>query len=198
MGYASCQAASAGPPVHLAGSIGAGTGATVGKLLGLAAQMKGGLGAAVVEARPGLLVGALMAVNCLGNVVDPDTGQVLAGARRVPGPGFVGMEEALKNMAGWPAGPESTVIGVVATNGRLSKEAANKVAQMAHDGLARAVRPAHTMGDGDTIFALATGRGPATDVNLIGAFAAEVTARAIVNAVEEATSLAGVPARRDL
>jgi L-aminopeptidase/D-esterase-like protein len=105
----------------------------------------------------------------------------------------------MKEMSGWAtAGTGNTVIGVVATNATLSKEGANKVAQMAHDGLARAVRPAHTMFDGDTLFTLATGQEPAADVNLIGAYAAEATAQAIVNAIEQATSLAGVPARRDL
>jgi L-aminopeptidase/D-esterase-like protein len=101
-------------------------------------------------------------------------------------------------MMGSFTGSGNTIIGVVATNALLSKEAVNKVAQMAHDGLARAVRPAHTMFDGDTIFALATGQGEAAEVNLIGAYGAEATALAIVDAVQQATSLAGVPALRDL
>lgn len=197
MGYAACQAAGNRPEAQRTGSVGAGTGATVGKLLGPAAQMKGGLGSAVIRVTPELLVGALIAVNCFGNVVDPDSGQILAGARR-PGGGLVSTDEALHRMSGQFDPPASTVIGVVATNGQLSKEAANKVAQMAHDGLARAIRPAHTMFDGDTLFAAATGQGPAIDVNVAGAFAAEATARAILDAVRSATSLAGVPARRDL
>lgn len=196
MGYAACQAAG-GPEAQRTGSVGAGTGATVGKLLGPDVQMKGGLGSAVIQVTPGLLVGALIAVNCFGNVVDPDSGQVLAGARR-PGGGLVGAVDALYQMSEQFDQPGSTVIGVIATNGQLSKEAANKVAQMAQDGLARAIRPAHTMFDGDTLFAAATGQGPAIDVNVAGAFAAEAAARAIVEAVQSATSLAGVPARRDL
>lgn len=196
MGYAACQAAGS-PAAQQTGSVGAGTGATVGKLIGPAGQMKGGLGSAVVQVTPELLVGAIIAVNCFGNVVDPDSGQVLAGARR-PGGGLVGAIEALHQMSEQFDPPASTVIGVIATNGQLSKEAANKVAQMAHDGLARAISPAHTMFDGDTLFAAATGQGPAIDVNVAGAFAAEATARAIVEAVQSATCLAGVPAWRDL
>ena len=198
MGYAACQAAGGGPEMQQTGSVGAGAGATVGKLLGPAAQMKGGLGSVAIQVRPDLVVGALIAVNCFGNVVDPDSGRILAGARRPGGAGLVGTTEAIKKMSGQLAWPGSTVIGVVATNGQLNKEATNKVAQMAHDGLARAIRPAHTMFDGDTLFAVATGQGPAADVNVVGAFAAEATARAIVEAIQAATSLAGVPARRDL
>lgn len=194
MGYAACQAAAGNPAPPEAGSIGAGTGATVGNILGPPARMKGGLGTAVIDLGDGLLVGALIVVNCLGDVINPETGQILAGARKLPEGGFADTMQMLKKMPESFAGTEHTVIGVVATNAVLSKEAANKVAQMAHDGLARAIRPAHTMFDGDTIFALATGQGPAADVNLIGAFAAEATAQAIVNAVQKATSLAGVPA----
>lgn len=197
MGYAACQAAGNGPEMQRTGNVGAGTGATVGKLLGPAGQMKGGLGAAVIQVTPDLLVGALIAVNCFGNVVDPESGQILAGAR-LPGGGLTDPAGALRKMSDRFAPADGTVIGVVATNGQLNKEAANKVAQMAHDGLARAIRPAHTMFDGDTLFALATGQGPAADVNVVGAFAAEATAQAIVDAVLSATSLAGIPARRDL
>ncbi len=198
MGYAACQAAvnQAGP--DQVGTVGAGTGATVGNILGAAARMKGGLGTAVIEIGPGLLVGALFAVNCWGDVIDPTTGRILAGARKLPEGEFANTMQLLKESPAGFSNGGHTVIGVVATNGVLSKEAVNKVAQMAHDGLARVIRPAHTMFDGDTIFALATGQGQSADVNLVGAFAAEATAQAIVTAVKQATSLAGVPAWRDL
>lgn len=199
MGYAACQAAVNAAGDLQVGTIGAGAGATVGKILGPAGQMKGGLGAAVITLDHNLLVGALFAVNCLGDVVEPDTGHILAGARKLPEGHFIDTMYALKRqMTGGFTGSGNTVIGIVATNASLSKEAANKVAQMAHDGLARAIRPAHTMFDGDTIFALATGQGQPADVNLIGAYGAEATAQAIIDAVQQATSLAGVPALRDL
>jgi L-aminopeptidase/D-esterase-like protein len=196
MGYAACQNAvsdSAMPETGNIepemGSIGAGTGAMVGHILGPQGRMKGGLGTAVIEVGEGLLVGALFAVNCFGDVVDPTSGQILAGARKLPEGDFVDTMRVLKQGSGGFTRQGHTVIGVVATNATLSKEAANKVAQMAHDGLARAIRPAHTMFDGDTIFALATAQGPTADVNLIGAFAAEATAQAIVNAVKEANAM---------
>lgn len=198
MGYAACQAAANRSPANEMGTIGAGTGATVGNILGPAHRMKGGLGSSVIELGQALWVGALFAVNCLGDVVDLRSGRILAGVRKLPEDGFADTMQQLKEMSEGITGPGNTVIGVVATNARLSKEGANKVAQMAHDGLARAVRPAHTMFDGDTIFALGTGQGPAAEANLIGAFAAEATAQAIVEGVKQATSLAGVPAYRDL
>lgn len=199
MGYAACQAAANSAEELLMGTIGAGVGATVGKILGPTGQMKGGLGAAVIALDHKLLVGALFAVNCLGDVVDPETGRILAGARKLPEGQFIDTMYALKRqMTESFTGSGNTVIGIVATNASLSKEAANKVAQMAHDGLARAIRPAHTMFDGDTIFAVATGQSQPADVNLIGAYGAEATAKAIIDAVQQATSLAGVPALRDL
>lgn len=199
MGYAACQAATSYLNDSARGTIGAGTGATVGKILGPAASMKGGIGTAVIDLGRGLWVGALMAVNCLGDVIQPTSGEILAGARKLPDGGFVDTMQIVKmQMMESFTGSGNTIIGVVATNAVLSKEAANKVAQMAHDGLARAVRPAHTMFDGDTIFALATGQGGVAEVNLIGAYGAEATALAIVDAVQQATSLAGVPALRDL
>jgi L-aminopeptidase/D-esterase-like protein len=141
----------------------------------------------------------LIAVNCWGDVINPATGQILAGVRKLPDGDFIDTMQILKTrLTGSFTSSGNTVIGVVATNALLSKEAANKVAQMAHDGLARAIRPAHTMFDGDTIFVLATGQGQAADVNLIGAYGAEATALAVVDAVQQATSLAGVPALRDL
>ena len=168
------------------GSVGAGTGATIGKALGPAGATKGGLGTASARLPNGIVVGAIVAVNALGDVHDPDTGRRIAGSRAAAG----------QSGPGGAAGANTT-IGVVATSARLTKEGVNKVAQMAQDGLARAIRPAHTMFDGDTIFALATGVDgtPSTPalVSAVGALAADVVARAIVRAVERATSLAGVP-----
>jgi L-aminopeptidase/D-esterase-like protein len=190
MGYAACQNAISETTIPAMGSIGAGAGATVGNILGPQARMKGGLGTVAIELGAGLLVGALIAVNCFGDVIDPESGQILAGARKLPDGSFADTMQILKQGSGSFANPGGhTIIGVVATNATLTKEAANKVAQMAQDGLARVVRPAHTMFDGDTIFALATGQSPAADVNLIGAFAAEATAQAIVNAVKIANNL---------
>ncbi|MCB9102104.1 MAG: P1 family peptidase [Anaerolineales bacterium] len=198
MGYEACQNAVNETSGLSTGSVGAGTGATVGKIIGPQAAMKAGIGAAVIEVRPNLFVGALIAVNCFGDVIDPQSGQILAGARKLPDGGFANTMQVMKQTTGAYIRPGNTVIGLVATNAPLSKETANKVAQMAHNGLARTVRPAHTMFDGDTLFALSTGTGQLGDVNLIGAFAAEAVAQAVVDAVQQATSLAGVPALRDL
>ncbi|MDW7991926.1 MAG: P1 family peptidase, partial [Anaerolineae bacterium] len=199
MGYAACQAASDGPVPE--GNVGAGTGASAGKLLGVARAMKTGLGTAAVRMQDGLVVAALMVVNPLGNVVDPQTGQILAGVRP-PDADFPADALSILRflheqgiLRPFPA--HNTVIGVVATNARLAKEQVNKVAQMAQNGIARAVRPAHTMFDGDTLFALATGEKPA-DVNVVGAFAAEAVAQAIVRAARAAESAGGLPAWRDL
>lgn len=192
MGYAACQAASAEPVAE--GCVGAGTGAQVGRLLGPAFACKSGLGTAALEIGDGLRVAALFAVNALGDVVDED-GAILAGTRQPPdGERFAGALTVLPALARMNTGGASnTVIGVVATNAALSKEEANKVAQMAHDGLARAIRPAHTMLDGDTIFALATGSAGRANVSVIGAFAAEAAAQAIRRAAQMATSLGGLP-----
>jgi L-aminopeptidase/D-esterase-like protein len=199
MGYAACEEAVKPRLQPRVGTVGAGTGATVGKIMGPKVQMKGGLGAAVIELGQGVLVGALIAVNCFGDVVHPETGRILAGARKLPEEGFVDTMYLLKQqMTVGFSGLGNTVIGIVATNATLSKEAVNKVAQMAHAGLARAIRPAHTLFDGDTLFALATGQDQPAEVNVIGAWAAEATAWAIVDAVQQATGLAGVPALRDL
>ncbi len=177
--YQACLSASTEPVIE--GSVGAGTGATVGKILGMQNATKSGVGSACVEVVDGLFVGALAVVNALGDVIDPQTGDIIAGARREND--FADTLQVMRQFQAMSAAPTSnTVIGVVATNAKLSKEEANKVAQMAHDGLARAIRPAHTMYDGDTIFALSTGDVQA-DVNLIGAFAAEMFAEAIVRGV---------------
>lgn len=197
MGYAACEAAS-GDPVA-AGGIGAGTGASVGKVFGLRRAMKSGLGSAAVALGDGVTVGAVVAVNAFGDVVDPDTGDILAGARRPRSDELADTLMVMRSFVDETAlhFTSSTVIGVVATDARLAKEEANKVAQMAQDGIARAVRPAHTMFDGDTLFALSAG-GKRADVNLIGAYAAEVTATAVVRAVRAAGAAGGLPAHRDL
>jgi L-aminopeptidase/D-esterase-like protein len=197
MGYAACDAASDGPVAE--GNVGAGTGATAGKILGMGQAMKSGLGSAAVELPGGLVVAALVAANPLGDVVDPATGAILAGARKPDADEPADTLAVLRSQAGQnaPRFGSSTVIGVVATSGRLTKEEANKVAQMAQDGIARAVRPAHTMFDGDTLFALATGAVTA-DVNLVGAYAAEAVAQAIVRGVRAAEGAGGLPAQRDL
>lgn len=197
MGYAACQAAANGDLMAV-GTVGAGTGATIGKVFGPDACMKGGLGTAVIEIDQELFVGAIIAVNCFGDVIDPETGKILAGARKLPEGGFVDTMRSLKDVIVSFVSLKNTVIGAVVTNAVLSKEAVNKVAQMAQAGLARTIKPAHTMFDGDTLFALATGHGDPADVNLIGAHAAEAVAAAIVDAVQQATSLDGVPALRDL
>lgn len=202
MGYSACVNSRNTPTEQ--GNIGAGTGASVGKLLGVENSMKSGLGSATIVAGSGLLVSALVVVNAFGDVFDPETNQIIAGTRTMhKGPIKIGQGEyfadtllTMKTFAGKTvlniAGRQNTVIGVVATNARLSKEETNKVAQMAQDGLARVVRPAHTMLDGDTIFALSTGK-KAADVNLIGAYSAEAFALAILNAVNAAKPLAGLP-----
>jgi L-aminopeptidase/D-esterase-like protein len=175
MGYAACLAASNLPVAE--GRVGVGAGCTAGKVLGSGQASPAGLGSAALELVGGLVVAALIAVNPFGDVVD-ETGYILAGTRSLDGR----FADTLAVMRGVSRpgidDPGATVTGVVATNARLDKEQVNKVAQMAHDGLARAIRPAHTMFDGDTLFALATGEVGA-DVNLVGAFAAEVTAEAI-------------------
>ena len=195
-GYAACENAT-GDPVE-SGCVGAGTGAKVGAIMGLERASKGGLGSAAIELPGGGAVAALMAVNALGNVLD-ERGQILAGLRSVAGGAFDSILEAWAALAADDSQPpkhENTVIGVVATNARLNKVQAQKVAQMAHDGIARAVSPAHTMYDGDTLFALATGEVPA-EPSLIGGYAAEVVAAAIRDAVRSATTLGGVKAIAD-
>lgn len=203
MGYLACQNASSNPPAE--GNVGAGTGATVGKILGLGQCMKSGIGTASMEVGAGVVVGAIVAVNAFGDITDPTTGQIIAGARsKDVGPLHLGARgyfadtlQVMQTLIGRTAlgfgSRGNTVIGVVATNANLDKEQVNKVAQMAHDGLARTVRPAHTMLDGDTIFAIATGEHNA-DVNIVGAFGAEVFAQAILRAVRAAKPVAGLPA----
>lgn len=203
-GYKACQAASTKAPAE--GNVGAGAGATVGKLFGGNRAMKGGLGTASIkltdkQTKATLTVGALVAVNAVGDVIDPTTGKVLAGARTADGKAIMGTLPAI--LKGEPLsallGGTATTIGVVATDAKLDKAQCAKVAQMAHDGLARTINPSHTMYDGDTLFALATGRsGQAGNVTLIGALAAEALAQAVLRAVRAAKGITGVPSLSDL
>jgi L-aminopeptidase/D-esterase-like protein len=192
MGRAACEAASSAPVIE--GTVGAGTGARVGALRGSACAMKGGIGSAAEEAPGGLVVAALFAVNAFGDVIDAD-GSILAGLRAAPSSSRLEGTAAALHAASvrLPGARGSTVIGVVATNGRFGREDLARIAAMAHDGIARAVSPAHTPFDGDTVFALATGA-VAGDVTVAGAAAAEVAARAIRRGVLRATPLAGLPA----
>ena len=198
MGYAACQAAGPGPPAE--GSVGAGTGATVGKLRGRSSATKGGIGAAA--ARSGdLVVAALAAVNAFGDVVDPATGRILAGAR-APDGNFLDTAASLRRGAAPPGfsapGPDpSTTLVVVATNARLDKAEACRVAAAGSVGVARTVRPVHTRFEGDQVFTLATGRVRA-GVEQVGALAADVTAEAILRGVRHASGLDGIPAASDL
>ena len=176
MGYQACLNAT-GEPVAM-GAIGAGTGATVGKAPGVSSS-PGGVGSACKYLDSGLIVAAITVVNALGNVVHPRTGEILAGGKE--NGGFVDVTERLLD-ANIVHGTNTT-IGVVATNATLTSAEANRIAEMAHDGMARAIRPSHTMFDGDTLFALATGTHTGSNVNAVGVLAAEVVAEAIVNAV---------------
>lgn len=200
MGYQACIQASSQRITQ--GNVGAGCGASVGKLFGTAGAMKAGIGSATVDAGGGILVSALVVVNAFGDVLDPTSGNILAGTRKAPAAsgGELKFADTLASMKTLPgkavmhfAGQTNTVIGAVATNARLNKEEINKVAQMAQDGLARAIRPAHTMLDGDTIFSLSYGTLPA-DVNLIGACAAEAFMKAIIAGVLAALPAGGLPA----
>jgi L-aminopeptidase/D-esterase-like protein len=198
-GYAACEAASHDAPAQ--GSVGAGAGASVGKLFGIDRAMKGGIGTASLKVGA-VTVGALVAVNPTGDVVDPRDGRVIAGTRGADGrprsasQAIVAGEippRALPGMA--------TTIGIVATDAQLSKAQCRKLASMAHNGLARSIDPVHTMSDGDTLFALATGSsGRPGEMSVLGVLAATVTARAVLNAVRAATGLAHppLPSARDL
>ena len=187
-GYAACVAASTAPPAQ--GNVGAGAGAVVGKLFGMASAMKGGIGTASVRVGD-VTVGALIAVNALGDVVDPATGQLIAGARTADGQRLRNSVRAM--LAG--EAPQAilagsnTTIGVIATDAPLTKARAQRLAGAGHDGLARAIRPVHTMSDGDTLFALATGHAPPTDFNLLCVMASEAVAQACVSAARAAQGL---------
>jgi L-aminopeptidase/D-esterase-like protein len=192
-GYAACQAAGTGPVEQ--GSVGAGAGATVGKLFGIERAMKGGIGSASLKVG-GVTVGALVAVNAIGDVIDPASGRVVAGTRGADGrPRSAAAAFAEGELPERARPGMATTLGVIATDAALTKAQCNKLATMAHDGLARAIHPVHTMTDGDTLFALATGAaGLPGEMTVLGTLAAEVTARAVLNAVRAATALPGFPA----
>lgn len=198
MGYRACQAATTHETAQ--GNIGAGTGAAVGKLFGIKKAMKGGIGTASMEIGNGVIIGAMIAVNTYGDIIDPRTNHLIAGARNSKGE-LANTMDTMRSFKGRSilqyATPHNTVIGVIATNARLTKEQVNKVAQVGHNGLAQTIRPAHTMLDGDTLFALSTNQRK-SDINIVAAFAAEVVARAIINAIYFAEPVSGLPTARAL
>jgi len=197
-GYQACLAATEKEVTE--GCVGAGTGATVGKILGIECATKSGLGTASRKICDDVIVAAIVAVNAVGDIINHKTGEILAGPRNEKNKGFLSTVELLtgsmnsniKNPL-----PTNTTLGVVATNANLTKEQVNKLAQMAQDGIARAINPSHTMYDGDTIFALSAGDKTA-DLTTLGTAAAEVVADAIVRAVQRAETLAGIPAIKDM
>jgi L-aminopeptidase/D-esterase-like protein len=196
MGYRACQAASPGPVAE--GNVGAGTGATVGKLHRMARAMRGGLGCAVVSRGP-IAIGAIMVVNAVGDVRDPATGRLIAGTRDSPA-GHTLIDTAAALAAGVALGgflPVNTTIGAVVTDAALTKAEAQRVAQLGMDGYLQALSPPHLATDGDALFCLSVGS-ERVDVDALGVAAAEVVASAIARAVRAATSLPGLPAARDL
>lgn len=209
-GYRAAAAATDGAVVE--GNVGAGSGATVGKMGGVFEHpgypagrrmpMKAGIGSASIRLPNGLVVGAIVAVNAVGDVIDPQTGKVIAGARNPDGT-LADVRTLLRSGAithrNPPRAGENTTIGLVATNAKLSKADVNRVALMADDGFARALNPSHTAGDGDTVFALATGRWQGeTSATIVGALAAEAMAEAIVRAAANAESSNGLPSAKAL
>jgi L-aminopeptidase/D-esterase-like protein len=204
-GYAAAKAASTGAVAE--GNVGAGAGATVGKLGAFPlpggarrSPMKGGLGSAAFTLPSGLVVAAIAAVNAVGDVIDPLTGKVIAGARNPDG-SLADMRALIRNggVIAQPRAGENTTIAVVATNARLTKAEVNRVAVMADDGFAKAISPSHTVGDGDTVFSLATGRWTGeANITLIGALAQEALAEAIVRAVSKADGAFGLASAREL
>ncbi len=196
MGYQACLNASGDPSAE--GNVGAGAGATVGKVLSPKMSTKSGIGTASVDLGGGGKVAAIVAVNAFGDVIDPESGEIIAGARGIKGyadtlkvmKSFVG-----RKVMGFSSGPANTVIGVVATNVKLNKEQITRVAQMAHNGLARTIRPAFTLLDGDTVFALSSGE-VEMDLNIVGAYAAIAYQEAILSAVNSAEKAGGIPAAK--
>lgn len=207
MGYLACSNASRNRPSE--GNYGAGIGATVGKILGMKYAMKSGIGTASKDLGSGIIVGAITSVNAFGDVVDPETNQMIAGVQipaiknknakvsKSSNPTLDLLSSFLGSASVKFTARQNTVIGVVATNAILTKEAANKVAQMAHNGIARTIRPAHTMMDGDTIFVLASGKKKA-DISIIGSFAAEVVAESIISAVKSCTRINDIQSYNEL
>jgi L-aminopeptidase/D-esterase-like protein len=195
-GYAACRAASSGAVAE--GSVGAGTGATVGHLLGAKAFTKAGLGSASRRLHSGAVVAAVAAVNAFGDVVDPRTGCIVAGARS-PSGGFLDIDAHIEELPKRrPPIGQQTTLAVVATDGALERPALLRVAQMAHDGLARVIRPAHTGLDGDIVFALSSRQGRPLDPTVVGTVAADLMAESVLRAIRQAVGLAGVPSASEL
>jgi len=197
MGYAACQAAR--PEFQGNGSFGAGTGASVGKLLGIQQATKGGWGSTFLEGPQGLLVAALAVVNAFGDVVDPETGEIVAGARTAPDSREFADAAALirRGLVRQTFGEPNTTIGVVVTNARLTREQAQKIAQMGQNGLARTISPVHTLFDGDIVFVLSRPEVTA-DLHTVGLLAQAALETAILNAVRQADGLGVLPSYRDL
>jgi L-aminopeptidase/D-esterase-like protein len=199
MGYQACENAQSGPVA--VGSVGAGTGASVGKLYSIRFATKGGVGTASVVSASGLIVGALVVVNAFGDVVDPRDQRILAGARDPRNPDrFANSAARIKagaGMPGWNRGIQNTTLGVVATNAKLSKRQTIKVSQMAQSGLVRTISPVHSTVDGDLVFALSAGE-KTEDVNTVGMTAEEALAAAVLQAVQTVDGMGLLPADRDL
>jgi len=196
-GYRAAQAATDAAVVE--GSVGAGTGATLGKLGGMERAMKSGVGSAAIVMPDGVIIAALVVVNPVGDVIDPATGKIVAGVRAEGRPGFADARVMMRSGVPRVNRGDNSTIGVIATNATLTKAQASYLAQMTDDGYARAIWPIHTMVDGDTVFAIATGGKPgAPDMMTIGALAADVMATAVVRAATQATGLPNLPAVRDL
>lgn len=199
LAYEACHGAS--PDAVAEGCVGAGLGATVGKIYGLSQGMKSGLGSYCIKAASGVEVAALMVVNAFGDIFDPASNQLIAGCRKSPDSRILINADLqlyhLKQLRGFPHG-QNTIVGVVATNVKFNKTQLTKVAQMAHDGMARTVYPAHTLYDGDTIFSLSCGEMQGVEVSIVGSLAAQATARAIVRAVRQARSYGPLPASVDI
>jgi L-aminopeptidase/D-esterase-like protein len=194
-GYQACLAASAGKVAE--GCVGAGAGATVGKILGIERAVKSGLGTASQRIARNVVVAALVVVNAVGDVIEPGTGRTLAGPRRPEGCGFLSTSQLWKGEFKDVVPPFNTVIGVVATDARIGKTEASTLARVAQVGIARTIDPCHTRYDGDALFALSLGEREA-DLSALGAAAAEVVAEAVVRAIQKAKTLAGVPAAKDI
>ena len=196
-GRNACLSASSEPMTE--GSVGAGTGATVAKVGGPERGVKGGIGSAAITLSTGQTVAAAVAVNSIGGIFDYTNGQLLAGPRRADGGFDDPVAMLLTGASNAPAGPVNTTIGLVATDAQITKEDANYLARVSHDGLALAIRPCHTVRDGDTMFAMATGHNrSAVDLTSLGAAAVEATAQAVLRAVLQATGLGGVPSISEL
>lgn len=196
-GYRAAQAATSAPVAE--GSIGAGAGATLGKIAGMERAMKSGVGTAAITMADGLVVAALVVANPLGDVIDPATGRIVAGARNANGKGFADARVIVRTGAPRARDGDNSTIGVIATNAKLTKAQASYLAQMTDDGYARAIWPIHTMVDGDAVFAIATGgKSGEPDMIALGALAADVMATAVIRAAQQATGLRNLPAVRDL